>query len=396
MKIALIREKYTDFGGAERYVASLAENLARRGHEIEIFARTWKTRNGSVDSGSAHFRPVLRRVPVLKGPSFLQILSFAVNVRKLLSTGRYDIIHSFERTLYQDIYRAGDGCHREWLAQRRKIDPPGKGMLHLVNPLHLTLLWMEKRIFQEKGCRAIMANSQRGKKEIIDRYGVPEQKISVIYTPVDSKRFSCDRKQESREKLLQQFGIKGESSLLLFVGSGFKRKGLTAALKALALLPNPVHLIVVGKDRLSPYQRLARNLGIEQSVSFTGPISDVVPYYQGADLFVFPTIYEPFSNVCIEAMAAGLPVVTSRTNGASEVLIEGENGYVIEDPLDATEIAAKIRLGLDISGSRVADANRHILGRLTWENHIEQVLNLYKTVLKVKRPSLDSTAISPL
>ncbi|OPY90337.1 MAG: Lipopolysaccharide core biosynthesis protein RfaG [Syntrophus sp. PtaU1.Bin208] len=323
----------------------------------------------------------------MKGPSFLQILSFALSVREMLQKGRYDIIHSFERTLYQDIYRAGDGCHREWLAQRRKIDPPGKDILHRINPLHRTLLWIEKQIFSEKGCRAVMTNSRRGKKEIIDLYGVPEEKISVIYTPVDSERFRCDRREEERKKLRRQFGLKRDTSLLLFVGSGFKRKGLTAVLKALPLLPFPVHLLVVGKDRPSPYRRLAGNLGVEKAVTFTGPLSDVAPCYQGADLFVFPTIYEPFSNVCIEAMAAGLPVITSRINGASEVLLEGKNGYVIEDPLDPAEIAAKIRRGLDISGSAVADANRDILDRLTWENHVDQVLALYERVLNEKDPS---------
>jgi len=110
----------------------------------------------------------------------------------------------------------------------------------------------------------------------------------------------------------------------------------------------------------------------------------VAPYYQGADLFVFPTIYEPFSNVCIEAMAAGLPVVTSRINGASEVLIEGENGYGIDNPLDPAEIAAKIRLGLEISRTRVAETNGDLLSRLTWENHVEQVLELYESIRKEK------------
>jgi len=263
MKIALVREKYTDFGGAERYVASLADNLALRGHEIEIFARTWKTQPRPPGADRPPQNITLRRVPVLKGPSFLQILSFAVNSRKLLKRGRYDIIHSFERTLYQDIYRAGDGCHREWLAQRRKIDPPGKSMLHRINPLHITLLWIEKQIFQEGNYKAIMANSQRGKREIIDLYGVPEEKISVIYNPFDQERFICDQSQEGRKKLLEQFGIAPGDSLLLFVGSGFQRKGLPATLKALALLPLPAHLIVVGKDRLSRYQSLARKWGIE-------------------------------------------------------------------------------------------------------------------------------------
>ncbi|MFA5321604.1 MAG: glycosyltransferase family 4 protein [Smithella sp.] len=387
MKIAVIREKYTDFGGAERYVTLLAENLVMRGHEVEIFARTWKTRNHSSDAlgaGISHPRITIRRVPVLKGPSFLQILSFAFNARKLLQKNHYDIIHSFERTLYQDIYRAGDGCHREWLAQRRKIDPPVKSMLHRINPLHITLLWMEKQIFKEGNYKAIIANSHRGKKEIVDLYGVPESKIRVINTPVDSKRFSCDQGQEMREKLRRQFGISPGRSLLLFVGSGFKRKGLPATLKALALLPSSAHLIVVGKERLSPYQHLAKKLGVDSSVTFTGPIPDVAPYYMGADLFILPTIYEPFSNVCIEAMAAGLPVVTSRINGASEVLIEGENGCVIEDPLDPAAIAAKIQQGLVISRTRIAETNSGILNRLTWENHIQQVLELYETVRSIK------------
>lgn len=382
MKIALVREKYTDFGGAERYVASLAENLARRGHQIEIFARMWKTRPRTPGADTPQQAIALRRVPVSKGPSFVQILSFAFNVRKMLQRERYDIIHSFERTLYQDIYRAGDGCHREWLAQRRKIDPPGKGIVNTINPLHLTLLWLEKQLFQEKSCQAIMANSRRGKREIIALYQVPEEKIRVIYNPVDAGRFSVDPGPGGRDFLRRKFGVEPRSPLLLFVGSGFKRKGLTAALKALALLPFPAHLVVVGKDRLSPYRHLAAKLGVDRLVSFAGPVAEVAPYYQGADLFVFPTIYEPFSNVCIEAMAAGLPVVTSRINGASEVIVEGKNGYGIDNPLDPAEIAAKIRLGLEISRTRVAETNGDLLGRLTWENHVEQVLELYETVRK--------------
>ncbi|OPY14627.1 MAG: Lipopolysaccharide core biosynthesis protein RfaG [Syntrophus sp. PtaB.Bin001] len=381
MKIALIREKYTDFGGAERYVASLAENLALRGNEVEIFARTWKTSKSVPKSGEACHSPVLHRVPVLKGPSFLEIISFAVNVRKMLKKNRYDIIHSFERTLYQDIYRAGDGCHRQWLAQRSRIESPLKGMVNRVNPLHVTLLWMEKQIFKENGCRAVMANSQRGKKEIVDLYRFPEDKIQVIYSPVDQQRFFCSDRQEKKDFLFRKYRIEPGNPLLLFVGSGFKRKGLTATLKALSLLPSPAHLIVVGKDRISPYARLARELNIDEFVSFTGPISDVAPYYQGADLLVFPTIYEPFSNVCLEAMAAGLPVVTSRINGASEVIVEGQNGYVIENPLDPAEIMLKIRQGLDIAKDCIEATNRNILCRLTWDNHIEQILDLYRTVL---------------
>jgi len=381
MKIAVVRQRYTDFGGAERYTAALIESLLSAGHVVHVFANEWKLKDNSSQDG----RIVFHSVPTLKMLSVLEVITFAVNVRRLLKRQQFDIIHSFERTFYQDIYRAGDGCHREWLEQRRKIDPPGKSILHRINPLHIAILWIEKQIFKEGNYKAIMANSRRGKKEIMDLYGVPENKIHVIYTAVDSNRFTGDHGQETKEKLCRQLGINPDKPLLLFVGSGFRRKGLPAALKALAILPFPAHLVVVGKERLSPYQRFARKLGVDSSVTFTGPIFDVVPFYKGTDLFVFPTIYEPFSNVCLEAMAAGLPVVTSRINGASEVIIESENGCVVEDPLDPVEIAAKIQQGLAIPKSRIAETNKNILQKLTWENHTRQVLELYETVQNMKQ-----------
>ena len=381
MKIAVVRQRYTDFGGAERYTAALVEHLLKLGHEVHVFANEWKMKN----DGSKDGRIIFHRVPMLKWLSVLQAMTFAIYVRRMLKRQQFDIIHSFERTLYQDIYRAGDGCHREWLAQRRKIDPPGKNILHRINPLHIALLWIEKQIFKEGNYKAIMANSQKGKKEIVDLYGVPENKIHVIYTAVDSKRFTGDHGQETKEELCRQFSINPDNPLLLFVGSGFQRKGLPVTLQALALLPFPAHLIVVGKERLFFYQRLAKKLGVDSSVTFTGPIPDLVPFYAGADLFIFPTIYEPFSNVCLEAMSAGLQVVTSRINGASEVLIEGENGCIIEDPLNPAEIADKIQQGLAISKVRIAEANGNILQKLTWKNHIRQVLELYETVRNMKQ-----------
>jgi len=381
MKIALVRQKYTDFGGAERYTAALAEHLLELGHEVHVLSNEWTMKN----EGSKDEKIIFHRVSTLKFLSVLQVITFAVNVRRILKREKFDIIHSLERTLYQDIYRAGDGCHKEWLIQRRKIDRPGKCILHRINPLHIVLLWIEKQIFKEGNYKAIMANSRRGKKEIMDLYEVPENKIYVIYTAVDSQRFAGGQEREMKANLCQKYGINPDKPVLLYVGSSFRRKGLPAILRALALLPFPAHLIAVGKERLSPYHRLAGKLGIDSSVTFTGPISDVVPFYKGADLFIFPTIYEPFSNVCLEAMSAGMPVVTSRINGASEFLVEGENGCVVEDPLDPIEIAAKIQQGLHISKTRIAETNSRILNQLTWDNHLKQVISLYDTVRNIKR-----------
>ncbi|MEA3471265.1 MAG: glycosyltransferase family 4 protein, partial [Thermodesulfobacteriota bacterium] len=350
--------------------------LIDSGHEVHVFAHEWKGKKGR-EKGEGI---VFHRVPMLKGLSVLEVLSFAVNCRRMLKRKRFDIIQSFERTLYQDIYRAGDGCHREWLIQRRKIDPWYKAMTNAINPLHLGLLWIESEIFREGNYRAIIANSQRGKAEIMAHYGVPPEKIRVIYTPVDRTRFSMDHPPETGKRVRNSLGIPDEGRVLLFVGSGFKRKGLSGVIEALPMVGENTHLIVIGKDRIAPYRSLARKAGKGKYVHFIGPLSSVERYYCAADLFVFPTIYEPFSNVCLEAMASGLPMVTSRINGASEVVEDGKNGYVIENSIDHFEIADKIIKGLMLNRDEVKKVNSKILKDFTWETHIENVLNIYSEI----------------
>ena len=170
------------------------------------------------------------------------------------------------------------------------------------------------------------------------------EKIKVVYNAIDTNRFDLKDQEATRNEVRQALGILQTTPVLLFVGSGFKRKGLPSAIRALARVDSEARLIVIGKDRISPYRALAKKEGVEKRVIFLGPLADVEQYYCASDLFVFPTIYEPFGNVCLEAMAAGIPLVTSRICGGSEVLDEGKNGYIIDDPTDPIEIAHKIRV----------------------------------------------------
>ena len=373
MKIALIRKYYTDFGGAERYTSALAEHLLGIGHEVHVFANNWKIEGETTGKK----RIIFHRVPMFKGLSVLEALSFVLNARSMLKKERFDIIHSFERTIYQDIYRAGDGCHREWLIQRRKIDPWYKMFVNRINPLHLVLLGIERNIFQDGNYRMIIAISKRGREEIIKHYKVPPEKIKVLYNAIDSSRFRLKNRAEARANVRKSIGIPDTASLLIFVGSGFKRKGLKAVIKALAKLDPDIMLMVIGRDRTGYYLRLAKEEGVENRIFFMGPVVDVEKYYSAGDLFVFPTIYEPFGNVCLEAMAAGLPVITSRICGASEVLADGRNGYVIDDPTDHDEIAVKIRMGLDIDSESVQCFNEETLSLHTWERYLEQLSVIY-------------------
>jgi len=376
MKIALIRKYYTDFGGAERYTAALAEHLLAAGHEVHVFANEWKVRK----EDTATIRTVFHRVPMLKGLSVLEALSFALNCRRMLKRERFDIIQSFERTIYQDVYRAGDGCHREWLIQRKKIDPLYKTITNRFNPLHMVLLWIEREIFREGNYKMIIAISKRGKEEIVKHYGVPRKQIKVVYNAIDRRRFDFEDRMKTREEVRKKIGIPGDAPLLIFVGSGFKRKGLPATIRALTKLNSKILLMVIGRDRIGPYLSLAKKQNVEKRVFFVGPVVDVERYYCASDLFVFPTVYEPFGNVCLEAMAAGLPVVTSRISGGSEVLDEGRNGYVVEDPTDYFAIAEKIRAGLELEPRSVRKLNAEKLCNYSWGNYLNELSAIYEEI----------------
>ncbi len=307
-----------------------------------------------------------------------------MNSRRMLKREQFDIIHSFERTLYQDVYRAGDGCHREWLVQRRTIDPWYKTITNAINPLHLSLLRIEREIFREGNYKGIIAISERGKEEIVKHYGVPPEKITVIYNAVDTKRFDLKERKTIRSEVRESLGIPQEVPVLLFVGSGFKRKGVPAAIRALARLDPEIRLMVIGKDSVDPYRSLAKREGVDRRVIFVGPVVDVENYYVAGDLFVFPTIYEPFGNVCLEAMAAGLTVVTSRICGASELIHEGKNGYIVNNPIDHDEIADKVRKGLALKPRTVEDCNKEMLQAHSWERYLEELSDIYEGLYEEK------------
>jgi UDP-glucose:(heptosyl)LPS alpha-1,3-glucosyltransferase len=356
MRIGLIRQRYVQSGGAERYLHAVAEELVSRGHEIHVFAHTW-TPGGTA---GLYVHPVRR----LKLTSALRALSFAWYCEKVVRQTACDVIFSLERTLRQDVYRAGDGCHREWLIQRARYTSKLKAAAVHLNPLHRTLLGLERRVFSPSRTGWIIANSSRGKDEILRHYPFPPERIVVIRNGVDARRFP-DRAQAPGA---------GEWTLL-FVGTGFERKGLRFCVEALARLPSRYRLAVAGKGATGPYEALASRLGVEGRVQFLGFDLDTSRLYPAAHILVHPAIYEPFANVCLEAMACGLPVVTSAANGAAEVIEHGRNGAVVADPADITGLASAIRLFEEPSAwIKASSAARWTAEAHSFDAHIEQTL----------------------
>lgn len=333
MKIAFIRKNYTPYGGAEKYLSLVSKVLEAQGSEVHIFsANKW------------HGISNVHHIGTLRKPSFLSNMLFAVNCKNKIKKEFFDCILSFERTLYQDIYRAGDGCHREWLERRRTVEPFYKNMSFSLNPHHLAILCLERQCFENS--KMIIANSMMVKKDIMRHYRIPEEKIHVIYNGVDLKRFHPSSIGE-KNRVKTSLGIK-EDRVILFVGADFKRKGLATLLNAFSLLDTKdKRLIVVGRKELQqPYLRLTEKLRIDKNVTFRGAETEIEKFYGISDVFVLPTIYDPFSNAALEAMASGLPVITTSSNGASELIENGINGFVISNPLDAKSLAEKISAAL--------------------------------------------------
>jgi UDP-glucose:(heptosyl)LPS alpha-1,3-glucosyltransferase len=374
MNIALIRARYDPFGGAERFVETAVEALAGEGAALTIITREWPAR---ANAAIAH-----RIVNPPYWTSTGRDRGFARAVRELLGREKFDLVQSHERIVGCDIYRAGDGVHASWLAQRARISGAIRRKTTEWNPHHRYLLATERAMFTSPALKAVICNSRMVKDEIVQYFGTDPEKLHVIYSGVDSTRFTPDTRTTIRDSMRAQLSIDRAAKVALFVGSGFERKGLAAFLHAVAGVPD-LHAVVVGKDKhLARYRALAHAQGIAGRTFFAGGVADVRPYYAIADVFALPTLYDPFPNACLEAMAAGLPVITSRTSGAAEFITDGKEGFVA-DALDVPTLREALALSLTRPEMGVA-ARRRVLA-CTPQTMAAQYLALYRELIAARR-----------
>ena len=367
LRIALVRQRYTAFGGAERFVERAVAALRGQGAQLTVVTRAWPEQGGGA---------------LICNPFYLGNVwrdwSFARCVCEALQERDFDLVQSHERIPCCDVYRAGDGVHREWLRQRRRVLGPLGRLGLALNPYHRYTLAAEKRLFASPRLKAVICNSHLIAREISDCFGLPQDRLHVIYSGVDTTAFHPGLKQQ-RQAVRARYAIPDEAPLFLFVGSGFERKGVSALLQALAHLPPQAHLLIVGKDRkAAAFQAQAARLGLAQRAHFTGAQQDVKPFYGAADVFVLPTLYDPFPNAALEAMAAGLPVITSEKSGAAEMVEEGSNGFV-RDALDIDGLAAAMGRLLDpAQAAAMGGVSRRIVEPCNLEAMGARLVALYR------------------
>jgi UDP-glucose:(heptosyl)LPS alpha-1,3-glucosyltransferase len=373
MKIAIIRQKYAPYGGAEKFSAQYIDRLAQLGYEVHIFAREWKT--------SGYPNVHLHQISVKSKSSTLRLLEFNQEIERELSKYSFDLIQSHERTTTQDIYRAGDGCHKEWLAQRKKYYPI-KGWLSFLNPFHWAVLKIEREIFTPENYKRIVAISQMVKKDIQYHYKLPDKDISVIHNGVSLKRFHPSNRSEYYRYIRQKLDIPPNAISILTVGSGFERKGLKFLIKSLKYLEaKDWRLIVIGKGNWKKYRRYASWKNRSKLIHIAPPVEEIEQYYAAADIFALPSLYEPFGNANLEALASGLPVVTSKNSGAAELITHKLNGMVVQNPGDRREIAAHLNYLNDKSiRDSMGRQARRLAEEYSHEKNIEKMVRLYKNL----------------
>ena len=338
MEIGLVKRSFRLHGGGERQIGYLIAGLLDQGHEVHLFTES-QPMGGTPEGFTSH------PLPAIPLPRAFRVLGFALAARSALRHADLPIVQSFDRTLGQHIYRAGEGVHREWLQRKRRSLPVlARGWSHL-SLFDGVLLALERRVFRDTPM--IVTNAQRGQQDIGQHYDVPAMRMLTVYNGVDTDRFNAGVRRRFREMQRAAWGVSRHDLVCLSVGSGFRRKGLDRTIAALGHLYQrgitQARLMVVGKDHSGPYRRMAHRAAIGNLVRFEGHGADVERCYAGADLFVLPTRYDPFANTCLEAMACGLPVVTTAVNGAAELIHDSIDGCVLDDRLNAEALADAIQ-----------------------------------------------------
>jgi UDP-glucose:(heptosyl)LPS alpha-1,3-glucosyltransferase len=331
MKLALVRQKYTPFGGAERFVERALTALEQQGLSVTLISRQWRGDE--------------RRRGLICNPFYLGRLwrdaGFAACAQRAMRQGGFDLVQSHERIPGCQVFRAGDGAHAAWLALRARRQGFWGRLWLKASPWHRYILAAEARMFRHADLKAVICISRMVRDDIVRHYGVDADKLHIIYNGLDLDDFHPDLAIRHRSTQRRQFGLSEETPVFLYVGSGYARKGVATLIDAAARMHNRNAVFwIVGKDKeVGRYQRQAQAAGVADRCRFLGAQNDVRPFLGAADAFVLPTLYEPLSNAVLEALASGLPVVVTRTCGAAELVSPGHNGFVV-DAGDAGALAA--------------------------------------------------------
>lgn len=375
MKIALTIESFSAArGGGETYARRFAQALVAAGHEVHVFAGE---QGEPMPEITFHLAPMPRT-------RTLRRYRFAKRVCRALRGHDFDLVHGFGKSLCMDVFRPGGGCHRAWM--EREIMAIEGDLPRLVRRVRrslsldqLIIQLMESYQFRKEGGPHVIAVSKMTRDDILHHYELPPERVTVIYNGVDLRRFCPENRPRFRTAAREEAGLCDELAIL-FVANNFRLKGLHKLIRALALVRErgaDFKLLVAGRGGQRPFRRLACRLGCDDHLVFLGATSEMPRLYAAADLLAHPSFYDPCANVCLEALATGIPVVTSPFNGSGELITEGREGFVV-DPSDVRALADALLKCFDPDFRDTAGAAaRRLAEAHSVEHNVQEVLELY-------------------
>lgn len=376
MRLAFTHPHASDLGGVERQAHSLAVALCDAGHEVHFFCER-------SDAGCDPRIRIHRLRRWARPVKALRVWAFDQGCRRAIEReGPFDIVQGFGKTSRQDVYYDGSGCLRDF--QQYSIETlPGawRRALRRASPHQRVVARIERARYTPGNFRRIVAISQLVRGQILQRYGLRPRDVEVVYPGVDLARFEPADEPGRRERR-GELGVPPDVPLLAFLGSDYRRKGLSTLLETLPLLPR-AHAIVVGRDsREADYRRRAEQLGVAPRAHWLGVRSDPGRWLAAADCLVFPSHFDAFGSAVLEGLACGLPAVVSRRAGAAELVVEGKTGALVDGPGDPPAWARAIAPFLAPERRREAGrAARAEALHHDWSRHTARMLEIYAELL---------------
>ena len=367
-------------GGCEMYIADFARRLKDRGHDVHLYACRWD--NSALPSGICY-----HQLPNSTGPRFLRPWHFAANCERELRRDSRDVTMGFDKTWGQDVLYPQGGLHLA--SSEQNVCKHSNGFsraaaraLKAIDPAARSFALLERKQYLGDKRPTIIVNSGMVRRDFERHLKIPAEQVHVVHAAVDPARFRTNDRLRIRSQVRSTWGLTDDVPVALFVAMNYRLKGLESLLRSVRLIPRDrgFRLVVVGHPRTRRYERLARRLGIGDRVVFHGYCRDSRIVYFASDFLVHPTFYDPCSLVAVEALACGLPVITSQFNGASELLHPPHDGLVIDDPHDHQVLANAITHFLDPDYRRTASqAALHSANLWTFDDHYRKMMTILES-----------------
>ncbi|RWO56011.1 glycosyltransferase family 4 protein [Mesorhizobium sp.] len=352
--ILFVRQRYAPFGGGEIMLENIMAAFAARQRPVAVLSGDWPRHEGIefIQCAGRRF------------PRYLRATSFARAACSKIAEMPPALVQSNDRLPCCDVFRAGEGVHAAYLAERRRFETRLGRAAMALSPFHRQTLRLERATYASPRLKAVIAISKMVAEDVVRHYDYPAERVHHIPNGVDLDLFNPKLRQQHRAVVRSRLGVNDDRPVVLFVGSGFARKGLLALMKSVAMLDGEPELWVIGHDsRADAFKQAGDRLGLGARLRMLGPQKDTLPWYGAADIAVLPSIYDPFGTVVIEAMASGLPAVVSTGCGARE-LVDRFEPTLVCDAAGVDDLAAGLARALQLSSrpetaARVRAAAEH-------------------------------------